>query len=265
MPYLNRTGKPSAWEMQRRVVGALVYRELKTRVSEVRFGVVGVFIEPVGVVAVFVLLFGFLHHHPVGINPQLFLVPGAVCFAMFVEITVRSLNAMRANEALFFYKPVKPIDAVIARSLVETGLYSIVCLAILAFLYLFQEHVTMDDFPLFAISFLALSLASFGLGLISMVVGFLNPSAHQLLPILLRPLWIISGAFFSAAALPQWLRPLICLNPILQAVELNRRAIASDYPLPDEISLPYLLLFASLSCIIGLYAYHENERKLLTR
>lgn len=265
MPYLNRVKKVPAWEMQRRVVGALVYRELKTRVSEVRFGVVGVFIEPVGVVAVFVLLFSFLHHHPVGIDSMLFLVPGAVCFAMFVEITVRSLNAMRANEALFFYRPVKPIDAVIARSFVELGLFSVVCLVILAFIYLLQEHVTMDDFPLFVISFIALSLASFGLGLISMVVGFLNPSAHQLLPILIRPLWIISGAFFSSATLPQWLRPWFCWNPILQAVELNRRAITSDYPLPEQISLPYLLLFSALACIVGLWAYYENERALLTR
>ena len=265
MSYLNRTVKPSSWEMQRRVVSALVYRELKTRVSEVRFGVVGVFIEPVAVVAVFVLIFSFLHHHPVGIDPMLFLVPGAVIFGIFVETTIRSLNAMRANEALFFYKPVKPIDAVIARSLVELGLYTVVYIVILSFIYLLQEHVTMNDLPLLVFSFILLSLASFGLGLIFMVVGFRYPSAHQLIPIVNRPLWIISGAFFSSAAMPQWLRPWICWNPVLQAVELNRRAIDNDYPLPEEISFSYLFLFASLSCILGLWAYYENERALLTR
>jgi ABC-type polysaccharide/polyol phosphate export permease len=112
---------------------------------------------------------------------------------------------------------------------------------------------------------LALGLSSFGLGLIAMVVGFLNPSAHQFLPILVRPLWIISAAFYSTAAFPQWLRPLVCWNPIVQAIELNRRAFSIDYPLPEEISLPYLLLFSALACIVGLWAYYENERALLTR
>ena len=265
MPYLKGSVKPSAWEMQRRVVGALIYRELKTRVSEVRFGVVGVFIEPVGVVLVFVLLFSYLHHHPSGIDPMLFLAPGAVIFAMFCEITVRSLNAMRANEALFFYKPVKPIDAVVARTLVELGLFSVVYVVILSFVFLLHESLSLDNLPLLFVSFLALALSSFGLGLLFMVIGFLNPSAHQLLPILIRPLWLVSGAFFSLADLPQWLRPWLSWNPILQAIELNRLALSSDYALSDKISLPYLLLCTALCCILGLWCYFENERALLTR
>lgn len=265
MPYLNRIKKVSAWEMQRRVVGALVYRELKTRVSEVRFGVVGVFIEPVGVVFVFVFLFSFLHHHPKGLDPMLFLLPGSVMFAMFAEIAIRSLNAMRANEALFFYKPVKPIDAVIARTLVELGLFSIVYLTIMAFVFLLRESLSIDNFPLLVISFLALVLVSFGLGLLLMVIGFLNPSAHQLLPILIRPLWIISGAVFSLQDMPQWLRPWLSWNPTVQAIELSRVALSSNYHVSEEVSLPYLLLLAGLSCILGLWSYYENEKALLTR
>ena len=38
---------------------------------------------------------------------------------------------MSANEALFFYKPVKPIDTVIARTIVESGLYGIVFIVII--------------------------------------------------------------------------------------------------------------------------------------
>ena len=47
----------SGWQIQRNVISALVYRELKTRVSEVKFGILGVFIEPLGVMAVFLAIF----------------------------------------------------------------------------------------------------------------------------------------------------------------------------------------------------------------
>ena len=50
---------------------------------------------------------------------------------MATDIALRSLKAMEANEALFFYRPVKPIDTVIARSLVEAGLYGVMLLVIL--------------------------------------------------------------------------------------------------------------------------------------
>ena len=42
--------KLDGWRIQYYVVSGLLYRELKTRVSQVRFGVLGVFIEPLGVI-----------------------------------------------------------------------------------------------------------------------------------------------------------------------------------------------------------------------
>ena len=50
-------GSLDGWTIQRNVIKALVYRELKTRVSQVKFGVLGVFLEPLGVVAVLLCIF----------------------------------------------------------------------------------------------------------------------------------------------------------------------------------------------------------------
>ena len=255
----------SGWELQRRVVGALVYRELKTRVSEVRFGVVGVFIEPLGVLTVFVLLFSLLHHNPGGIDPLLFLLPGAVLFGMFTEIGIRALNAMNANESLFFYKPVKPVDTVIARGLVETGLFAIVYLTVLLGICVFRERWLLDDLPLLVMSYLCLALTAFGLGLIFMVAGHRYPSLRQFIPIAIRPLWLISGAFFTTAHLPQRILPWLSWNPIVQATELSRHSLSSDYTIPDAISLPYLMMLAASTSAAGLWLYTRNERSLLTR
>ena len=235
---LQVAGSTNGWGIQRNVISALVYRELKTRVSEVRLGVLGVFIEPIGVMTVFLLIFSVLRGNNGPLDVALFLTAGIVLFTLFNDLSVRSLNAMRANEALFFYRPVKPIDTVIARCLV----------------------------PLLVASYLGLALTSFGLGLLFMVAGHRYSSTFQIVPLVMRPLWFISGVFFSLASLPQWLRPWVSWNPVLQAIELSRHAFNSNYPLIDDtVSLPYLWAWAGLSCAIGLWVYRNNERILLTR
>ena len=259
------SGGFSGWEIQRNVISALIYRELKTRVSEVRFGVLGVFIEPLGVMAVFLLIFGLIRGNTGPLDISLFLAAGIVLFTLFNEVAVRALNAMRANEALFFYRPVKPVDSVIARALVESALYAIVYIVILAFIFAFHEKWMLESVPLLVVSFVSLALTAFGLGLLLMVAGHRYSGLSQFVPLAMRPLWFISGVFFSVISLPQWMRPWVTWNPVLQAIELSRHAFSEDYPLDKSISLPYLLAWAGLSCCLGLWVYSNNERILLTR
>ena len=261
-------GSLDGWTIQRNVISALVYRELKTRVSQVKFGVLGVFLEPLGVIAVFLLLFGVLRggRSGNGLDVILFLASGVVLYTMFVDIALRSLKAMDANEALFFYRPVKPVDTVIARSLVEAGLYGIVYLVIVSATFLFRERWVLQDFPLMVISFVALAFTAFGVGLFLMVAGHRYPLFHQLAPLITRPLWFVSGIYFSLYGLPHWLLPWLSWNPIVQAIELNRHAFSLDYLIdPRVVSLPYLLACSAISCAFGLWVYSNNERILLTR
>jgi len=255
----------NGWRIQRNVISALVYRELKTRVSEVRLGVLGVFIEPLGVMAVFLVIFSVLRGNKGPLDVALFLASGIVLFTLFNDLSVRSLNAMKANEALFFYRPVKPIDTVIARALVESGLYAIVFIVMIVGIFLIREQWMLEDIPLLAASYLGLCFTGFGLGLLFMVAGHRYSSLFQIVPLVMRPLWFISGVFFSLASLPQWLRPWLSWNPVLQAIELSRHAYNSNYHLMESVSLPYLLAWAGGSCTFGLWAYINNETILLTR
>ena len=262
------SGSLDGWTIQRNVISALVYRELKTRVSNVMFGVLGVFLEPLGVIAIFLLIFGVLRggRDENGLDLILFLSSGVVLYTMATDIALRSLKAMEANEALFFYRPVKPIDTVIARSLVEAGLYGVMLLVILFATFLFREKWILQDFALMVISYLSLVLNAFGLGLFLMVAGYRYPIVHQIVPWLTRPLWFLSGVVFSINTMPYWLKPLLSWNPIFQATELTRHSLSLDYIIdPQFISLSYLLSCAVVSCVIGLWVYRNNEKILLTR
>ena len=252
---------------QRNVIDALVYRELKTRISQVRFGFLGVFIEPLGVMAVFLIIFSILRGGRAGsLDIFLFLGSGIVYYTVFSDIAIRSANAMIANEALFFYRPVKPIDTVIARAIVETGLYAIVFICIIIGTFLKTESWILQDILLLFSSYIALAIYSLGIGIFLMVSCHIYPSILQFIPFIMRPLWFISGVFISLSQVPQWLRPYLSWNPVFQAIELARHAFSTNYIIrTDEVSLLYLWECAIISLTIGLCVYSTNERRLLTK
>lgn len=259
--------KIDGWRIQFNVINSLIYRELKTRVSQVKGGVLGVFIEPLGVMSIFLIIFSILRADTIGtLDIIIFLGSGIVLFTLFSDIAIRSSNSMSANEALFFYRPVKPIDTVIARTIVESGLYAIVFIVIILGTYLIRQEIFLNNISLLFSTYLALIIFSFGIGLFLMVATFIYPSLKQLIPLAIRPLWFISGVFISLSALPQWLRPFVSWNPILQAIEITRYSFSMNYFIDkNAISINYLWQSAIFSLFLGLFVYSFNEKKLLTK
>jgi capsular polysaccharide transport system permease protein len=254
------------WRIQWRVIDALIYRELKTRISQVQFGFLGVLIQPLMVLSIFLLIFGFLQAGQGGpLDIGLFLVAGVVLFTLFNDIAIRSLSAMDANEALFFYRPVKPVDTVIARAIVESGLYALIMLLIVSGIWILKEEVIMSSFVQLVVSYLLLAITALGLGLALMVAGHRFAVVKQIVPLFLRPLWFTSGIFFSLHGVPQQFRPYLSWNPILQSIELARNAFSQAYELEPSISMSYLFACAMVSLAFGLGIYVNNEKFLLSR
>lgn len=254
------------WRIQWRVIDALIYRELKTRVSQVKFGFLGVLIQPLMVLSIFLLIFSFLKAAQSGpLDIGLFLAAGVVLFTLFNDIAIRSINAMDANEALFFYRPVKPVDTVIARAIVESGLYALIMLLIVSGIWILKEEVIMSSFTQLVMSFLLLAITALGCGLALMVAGHRFSVVKQIVPLFLRPLWFTSGIFFSLHGIPQQFRPYLSWNPILQAIELARNAFSQAYELEPSISMSYLFACAMVSLAFGLGIYVNNEKFLLSR
>ena len=256
----------SGFKVIRNVVSGLIYRELKTRITRTGFGIIGIFIEPVAVMLIFVFIFSLIRAGNKSLDTGLFLLSGIVLFTLFNQIALRSVNAIQANETLFIYKPIKPIDTVIARTLIEAALYSLVFIFVSLSIFYFKEEFILNDFPLMVSSFICLAFTSFGLGLILMVLGHYYPIIIQLVPVLIRPLWLMSGIFFSVKDLPTTIIPFVSWNPILQSIELTRHSYSLNYIIDENIvSLKYLFYFSICTVCLGLWIYTQNERSLLTK
>jgi capsular polysaccharide transport system permease protein len=254
----------SGWRIQWRVVDALVYRELRTRVSEVRGGFLGVLLQPLGLLAIWLVFLAAINLNRGGsLNIVLFLTSGIISFSIFNHIASRSLNAMDANEALLFYRPVKPIDTVIARALCETGLYICCYIVILVGTWIYLDQVVMADFGLFLISLLLTSVLGFSTGLIFMTAAHIAPWFSQVAAWVPRVLWFLSGIPFRYWLFPAWTRPFFVWNPLMHCIELNRRSLSDDYFTPDA-NLQYVIIWVVVQTTLALWIYANNERRLLT-
>lgn len=260
-----KLGLVASWTIQRNVISALIYRELMTRLSLSKYGIIGIFIEPLGILITFVAIFSaFRQGQQSLIDISLSLFIGIILYTLFKEITLRSLRAMRENEAVFIYRPVRPADTIIARTIVEAGLFGILYIIFIAFIMLINEKWMLENTAMAVSVYLALTATALGIGLSLMVAGHRYQLVGKIVPIFMRPLFITSGILFPLSSIPQPLRPWVSWNPILQAVEISRHAFTSNYSLDDAISLPYLFLFSGLSCALGFVVYINNELHLMS-
>jgi len=246
------------------VVDALVYRELRTRVSDVKGGFLGVLVQPLGLIAIWVIFLGVLNVRRGGnLNVVLFLGSGTVLFTIFSQIANRSTTAMEANEALLFYKPVKPIDTVIARTISETGLYTCCLLVICIGTWIVLDKVYMSNLGLFFFTILLASCIGFSTGLIFMTVSHLVPGFKQAATWVPRILWFLSGVPFQYWHFPPATRIFFMWNPLMHIIELNRKSMSDEYFTPDA-NLDYAIICAIGLLTVSLWFYYNNERKLLT-
>jgi capsular polysaccharide transport system permease protein len=253
--------------IQINVLRALIYREFIGRASLVKFGYLGILIEPLGVMAIFLTIFTVIRTRGASeeLGVLLFLITGIVIYTLFNAIAIRSMNSMDANESLFFYRQVQPIDTVYSRTIVEVVIYSVVFIILVIIAYLIRESFIMSDFALLIVSFILISIFSMGIGIFLMIATFRYEWVKSVVQFLLRPLWFISGVFFSLNDIPQNIRPYLSWNPILQSIELARHSFSESYLLNESVSLTYLIQVSLVVLTISLWLYDKNHRILRTK
>lgn len=252
-----------AFSIQRRVVYALFLRELKTRFGKFRLGYLWVFLEPLAhMLVLFVVLHLLARHEMPNISFTVFLLCGLVPYFMFTGIALRSLNALEANLGLLSYRPVHPVDTLIARAMLEFIISFVVFATLLTVLWLAGEDIVLNDIPQFIAIWLLLGILAWSVGLICLVVGHEFPLSEKLIPMLIRPLYFSSSVMYSLSNIPAELRGWILWNPLLHALELLRHTVVPTYS-ADDVSLGYLAFSTLVTLFVSLALYKAREPALL--
>lgn len=248
----------SGLEVQRAVLYSLILWEVRSRVGKYRLGYLWALLEPLAHVAVLWWMRALVLGRARSDIPfTVFIIVGVVLWLLFRNISVRSVRKMnRSSDGLFGHRfghrATHSVDRILAYTSFELAVNALV-FAILLYLtwFFMHEAVQLNNFPRLVAVFLLLVWLALGLAFLfaSLIEKF--PDIERIVPIAVRPLYFISGIFFSIREIPEDYRVYFQWNPLLHAVELARNAIVPTYKV-DEASIAYVFLFALAISVLGL-------------
>lgn len=232
-----------AWTVQRRVVGALLMREILTRYGRHNLGFLWLFVEPmlftVGVTALWTATRSV---HGSDLPIVAFALTGYSSVLVWRNMSSRCISAIQPNLALMYHRQVKVIDIFLSRILLE-AVGAGISFVMLSLFFTSIEWIAPPEDVLEVFGGWLL-LCWFGAAL-AMLLGALSersdlveklwhPAAYILFP--------LSGAAFTVDALPQAAREIVLMLPMVHGVEMLRAGYFGSH-FHAHFDAGYMILF----------------------
>lgn len=254
----------SHWQVTWSVWHALFMREVLARTMGDRLGWFWMLGEPIAFIAIMGGIRSVLGRTRLipGAEFIPWLIVGIIAFFLFREGMTRSLNAIAANQALFAYRQVKPIDPVLVRAAMEGVLKTIVFMILIVISSLLGEGVLPAD-PLGAMFiWVSIWLLGLGAGLILSVAARLVPDIEHVIGVMMLPMFILSGAIFPLHSMPHEIQQYLLYNPVLHGLELLRSDFFPGYKSYQGVSLGYLWSWILVMFALGLVLHVRFDARL---
>lgn len=238
-----------------RVMFAIMIRESRTRYGSSNIGYTWALIDPLIELAVLLAAFTALGRtSPIPVPLSVFLMLGIVPFYLFRTCIGRGASAVSANLGLISYPQVMPADVVLARVLLEIATTLVVFV-----LFVFGLYMLIGISPaMFVGDPTGLLMALLSLIYFAVGAAFFSSSLSRVLPVwqniwgyLSRPIWFLSGVFFTLQELPQGARQYMIYNPIAQQLEWIRSAAIPTWE-SNAYSPFYIVATSTILLVIGL-------------
>lgn len=245
-------------------VYALMVRELKTRFGAKRLGYFWAVAEPVAQASIMAAIWSLMGRNSLsGIPVALFMISGIVPFKFFAKLLPQLTSSVQSNKALFTYRQVSVLDPLVTRLIIEVVTYIVVFCIILAAMAWLGYDIGMQDFLFFVFINLLLIMLGLGLGLMLCVSMAYWEDTAKILSVVMMPMFIISGIFFTATMIPAQYLYLFDWNPVFHVIELIRQSMFVSYTSPVG-DWQFVAFCALVTNAAGLMLYQVNKQKFIT-
>jgi capsular polysaccharide transport system permease protein len=243
-----------AWNVQKRVWGAIFMREIQIRWGRRNLGFAWVFAEPLLFAFPVLLMWSYMRspfEHGLPLMP--FIWSGYLPLLMFRHVCGHAIYAVRSSAAMLYHRAVTPLDLIVGRCGLE--LMGSLAATTTSFLILYMLGA-LDwpyDLPLFLIGLLYHAWWSLAIALViagasersDMVEHIWPPVSYIYLP--------LSGFMYLAAWLPSSIRDLaLTVMPSLQAYEIMRAGLMGNL-VQTFYDMKYLTFVLAVLTLIGLW------------
>lgn len=255
----------SSLEITLSVWKALFLREALSRLFASRTSMIWLFFEPVFHMSYMLVIFSVVRIRVIGgLDTLIWLLAGMLPFILFRRTATQTSIAVDANQALFTYRQVKPVDTIFVRAGLELFILSLVgCILFFGVTLIGHGVIPADPLSILAGVF-GMWLFALGWGLVASVGQGLIPELENVNSMIMMPLYFISGTIFPLAQIPVQYREWLLLNPLANGLEVIRHGFSDYYYAIPGSSLAYLYACAITLLFLGLALHRRFATKLTT-
>ena len=247
--------KTTFWEslqIQKRVIGALLMREIITRYGRANIGFLWLFVEPLIMTMLIVLMWKFVRADRISsLNIVAFVITGYPMVMMWRNASNRAIGSISANQSLLYHRNVRVLDTIVSRMLLEIAGATIAQITITTILILIGWIPMPDDVFYMLLAWLFMAIFAFGLGLIICSIAYHFEAFGKIWGTLSFVAMPLSGAFFFIHSLPQQAQQLMLTLPMVHGTEMFRKGYFGETPTTYE-NIPYLLCCNLILLWLGL-------------
>jgi capsular polysaccharide transport system permease protein len=251
-----------SFAIQRRVIGALISREIITRYGRHNIGFLWLFLEPmlftVGVTALWTAMKAT---HGSNLPITAFALTGYSSLILWRNCSNRAVKAIEVNHSLLYHRNVKVLDVFSARMILE--ILGVTTSALL--LTVFFSFVGLMDLPsdIFTVicGWLLMAWFSLALGLIVGAASEHSEIIERVWHIFTYLMFPLSGAAFMVDWFPKNIQSLLLWVPMVHGTEMIRHGYFGSAVRTFE-NPAYFALVNSIMLLIGLAMIRETGRKV---
>ena len=251
------------WRIQRRVIGALMIRELITRFGRENIGFLWIMVEPLLFAALVGIIWRFMkgpEEH--GVSIVAFIASGYIPLTFFRNAVNRSVRIFTANGSLMYHRQIKVLDFVFVRLLIEAiG-------AMMAFVFIGSILVVLNEFPIPADlgalvgGWFLYFMFTLSLCLILAPLSELSEVLEKFMPVTTYIMIPFSGAFNMTSWLTPAAQKFMYYSPFVHGMELMRYGIfGSRVNAQWDVTVP--LAATLVLTVIGLSMCRRVRRQLV--
>lgn len=222
-------GFAAGWRIQRRVISALMIRELVTRFGRENIGFLWMMVEPLLFAGLVGLVWRYMkgpEEH--GVSIVAFVASGYIPLTLFRHAVTRSTRVFSVNGSLLYHRQIKILDFILVRFLIE------VIGSMMAFVFIGTLLFCLNEFPIPAdlwslfLGWILYCWFTFSLCLVLAPLSEMSEVLEKLMPVTLYIMIPFSGTFTMVSWLTPAVRRFMLYSPFQSPMELMRLGIFGD-------------------------------------
>lgn len=248
----------------RRLVWALIKREVIGRYRGSFVGILWSFLNPIFMLAVYTFVFSFVFKARWGTGSDsktefaLVLFAGLIMFNLFAECVGRAPAAILAN-VNYVKKVVFPLEILPWVSMGAALFHMLVSLGVWLIAYAIFFGVPSPTVLLLPLVMVPLILFIMGVSWALASLGVYFRDVSQFIGIVITVLMFMSPIFYPVTALPEEYRSMLELNPLTPSIQMAREVLFWGQ-LPDMVMLLQYYLGSMAVALLG-FAWFQKTRK----